>query len=262
MNVPTETELHAYADGRLAPLRAAQVKAWLQENPDDALQVTAWQAQKALLRGAYRPFGQSPVPDRIEEMLFARRRRRWRLPPGPALWTFPRAAAVLCWITAGWIAGFVAHGHLRPAPADGIAMLPRQAAVAHVVYTPEVRHPVEVGAEQEAHLVQWLSKRLGGKLVIPDLQAAGFKLVGGRLLPAQQGPAAQFMYEDRDGKRLTLYVRTNAGHQATAFRFANEGGLAVFYWVDGPFGYAVSGSLERDAMLHIAGIAYPQLGGR
>ena len=38
--------------------------------------------------------------------------------------------------------------------------LARSAAIAHAVYTPEVRHPVEVGAEQEAHLVQWLSKRL------------------------------------------------------------------------------------------------------
>ena len=32
---------------------------------------------------------------------------------------------------------------------------------AHRVYVSEVRHPVEVGADEEAHLVQWLSKRLG-----------------------------------------------------------------------------------------------------
>ena len=34
----------------------------------------------------------------------------------------------------------------------------------------EVAHPVEVGAAQEAHLLQWLSKRLGRKLAAPDLR--------------------------------------------------------------------------------------------
>ena len=36
-----------------------------------------------------------------------------------------------------------------------------RAARAHAVYAPEVRHPVEVDATQQDHLVKWLSKRLG-----------------------------------------------------------------------------------------------------
>ena len=64
-------------------------------------------------------------------------------------------------------------------------------------------------ADQEAHLVAWLSKRLGTQLKIPQLSGLGFNLVGGRLLPGDQGPVAQFMYQDAQGQRLTLYVRTN-----------------------------------------------------
>ena len=45
------------------------------------------------------------------------------------------------------------------------ATLPQRAALAQAVYEPEVLHPVEVGAEQEAHLVKWLSKRLEHKVV-------------------------------------------------------------------------------------------------
>ena len=45
----------------------------------------------------------------------------------------------------------------------------RRAANAHAVYVPEVRHPVEVGADQEAHLVQWLSKRLAVPVRAPAL---------------------------------------------------------------------------------------------
>ncbi len=75
-------------------------------------------------------------------------------------------------------------------------MLARVAAVAHAVYSPEVRHPVEVGADQEAYLVRWLPKRLGANLKVPHLAAQGYPLVGGRLLPGERGPAAQFMYQD------------------------------------------------------------------
>ncbi len=152
---------------------------------------------------------------------------------------YPYAAAVLLMLasgTAGW------HLHERVAgtciPATQIA---RVAAIAHVVYSPEVRHPVQVGADQEEQLVSWLSKRLGASLKIPSLAPQSFALVGGRLLPGERGPAAQFMYQDAKGQRLTLYVRvSNDVHAPTVFRFAQENGVGVFYWLDGRLGYALA----------------------
>ena len=118
----------------------------------------------------------------------------------------------------------------------GTAMAHR-AAVAHAVYSPEVRHPVEVGADQEAHLVAWLSKRLGTQLRAPKLEAVGYSLVGGRLLPGETGPVAHFMYQCNQGTRVTLYVRTDlGGNRETAFRYAREGSVGVFYWVDSKVG--------------------------
>src|SRR5206468_6297614 len=90
---------------------------------------------------------------------------------------------------------------VEPAPT-----LPERAARAYLVYSPEVRHPVEVGAKEQDHLVKWLSKRLGLPLKIPVLASEGFELLGGRLLPGPDGPVAQFMYQDASGRRLTLYV--------------------------------------------------------
>ena len=139
--------------------------------------------------------------------------------------------------------------------------LARNAAIAHAVYTPEVRHPVEVGGEQEAHLVQWLSKRLGTKLQPPALSPLGYQLIGGRLLPGDgDGPVAQFMYEDGKGQRLTLYVaKERAGRQETAFRYTQEKDLSVFYWIDGQLGYALSASLPKQALGKIADVVYAQL---
>ena len=129
-----------------------------------------------------------------------------------------------------------------------------------MVYTPEILHPVEVGAREEAHLVSWLSKRLGAPLHAPQLAGAGYELVGGWLLPGETGPAAQFIYQDVRGNRLTLYVRTAANdNHETAFRYAQESKVGVFYWVDGPFGYALSGELERPQLLRVAEIVYRAL---
>ena len=116
---------------------------------------------------------------------------------------------------------------------------------------------MEVDAGQETHLVQWLSKRLGRQLVVPDLAAAGFRLMGGRLLPAEDGPAAQFMYENGNGERLTLYLRTAVGGE-TAFRYHEEGGIGAFYWSDEGFGYAIAAKADRDLLLRMAELVYRQ----
>ena len=101
---------------------------------------------------------------------------------------------------------------------------------------------------------------------MPDLSSQGYTLVGGRLLPGETGARAQFMFEDAAGERVTLYVGTldarAAGSPAaaeTAFRFASEGPVPSFYWVDQGFGYAIAGKLPRDIMLKLATLAYRDL---
>jgi anti-sigma factor RsiW len=170
-----------------------------------------------------------------------------------------RYAAVAAWFALGGVAGWYLHAYDAAKSADAVAFA-RQAAIAHVVYSPEVRHPVEVGADQEAHLVGWLSKRLGASLKVPQLAAIGYQLVGGRLLPGNQGPVAQFMFQDGNGQRLTLYVRSRASDsKETAFRYAQERGVSVFYWLDGRFGYALSGEIDKTELLRVAKVVYQQL---
>jgi len=119
----------------------------------------------------------------------------------------------------------------------------------------EVAHPVEVDTSREAHLLQWLSKRLGRPLAAPDLAPFGFKLMGGRLLPGSAGAAAQLMYEDTGGRRLTVYVEASRGAQ-TAFRFRQDGETGTFAWIDQGFGFAVTGAVERAELLPIAEAVY------
>lgn len=263
MNPIAETDLHAYVDGQLPPARQAEVAAWLAAHPDDAARVEAWRAQKLALRQRFDAVLDEPIPEslrRLTEAAVDREKRPNWLP----VWSLQRLAAGIAIAVLGGAAGW--FGHATWAPADAMAKavpLPHQAAIAHVVYSPDVRRPVEVGAEQEEQLVKWLTKRLGVPVSVPKLGSVGFELVGGRLLPGNAGPVAQFMYQDAGGQRLTLYVSTEmAGNRETGFRFAREGKINVFYWIDGRFGYALSGGIGKDALARVATAVYDQLDGR
>jgi anti-sigma factor RsiW len=173
--------------------------------------------------------------------------------------TCARAALL---VSVGIAIGLAAPFVRTPAPAVQafMAPLPLRAARAHLVYSPEVRHPVEVEAKDKDHLVKWLSKRLGIDLKVPILANEGFELLGGRLLPGNDGPVAQFMYQEASGKRLTLYVtRPHKGDNVTAFRFAQEGPVSVFYWIDRECGYALSGEVDKPTLARVASAVYKQL---
>jgi anti-sigma factor RsiW len=245
MNEVTEQDLHAYVDRQLDAARRQEVEAHLAADPVAAEKVVAYRRQNETLHALFDPTLDEPIPARLRK-------------PARTTWPVLRYAAMMGWLAVGLVAGWAARGP-GVVPMT-VASLPQQAAIAHVVYSAEVLHPVEVGADQEAHLVKWLSKRLGNEVRPPDLNQAGFQLVGGRLLPGSDGPAAQFMYQDAKGLRLTLYVRTHAPDaRDTAFRYEKSDRVGVFYWVDGPLGYALSGELDRARLLDVAKLVYHQL---
>ena len=252
----TEADLQAYVDDLLPHARRAEIDAYLALRPAETERLQAYCRQNTALRARFDPVLDETVPPRLSRA------------PRTRLWPLQRLAAALLIALAGGATGWVLHG-AAPAGAfspqagpaefksDGLA---QRAAIAHAVYSTEVRHPVEVGAEQEAHLVGWLSKRLGSPVHAPRLGTLGYELIGGRLLPGNSGPVAQFMYQDGGGRRLTLYVSAEqAGNTESGFRFAQEGPVSVFYWIDGRFGYALSAGIAKGELARIATLVYEQL---
>ena len=249
----TEADLQAYTDGHLPAERRSAVEAWLVQHPDELERITAYRRLAHEVREAYASMLEEPVPERLANVAAPRR-------------SLARIAAIVAWLAIGVAIGVPAGWSLRPErtvvqAAPDATLIARRAAVAHATYSPEVRHPVEVGADQEQHLVAWLSKRLGIPLRVPSLDEAGMSLVGGRLLPGENGPVAQFMYQSQNGRRLTLYVRTEASrNQETAFRYARESNVGVFYWIDREVGYAIaSADLSKDELLRLANLVYKKL---
>jgi len=243
----SDNDLQAHVDGRLAPSRAAEVEAWLAERPEEAARIAALRQDRDALRAAYAPIAAEPLPQRLVAAFERRPAPPWR-----------RAAAAALIFVAGGVAGWAGGNYLQPREPERRDVV-RAAIGAHQVFIPEVRHPVEVSASEEAHLVAWLSKKLGHKLKAPDLSAHGFRLVGGRLLSDNGRPAALFMYENPAGLRITIHCVAEPGEGETAFRYREINGIAAFYWIDEKLAYAVIGKLQRDKLLEVARAAYAAL---
>ena len=216
-----------------------------------AAQLDDWDRQDAALQALYAPVADEPLPARLlAPLTAARQARSSAMPP---LW---RLAAAVALVSLGFAAGWGGARLTQPASAPDRA----QAAMSSfATYAVEVLHPVEVGAVDEAHLVQWLSKRLGAPIRPPDLSSQGFRLIGGRLLPGTLSPAALLMFEDDLGRRLALYQTRSEGRESD-LAFAEEPGRRAFWWVEGNLGRALVGDLPRDTLRRLAIAAYHDLG--
>ncbi|MGA8320947.1 MAG: anti-sigma factor [Xanthobacteraceae bacterium] len=243
-----EDELNAYVDGELPAERLGAVEAWLASHPDDAVKVAAWRQQAELIRARYGAAVNEKPPQRLNVERLTRR-RYGALAAG--------IAATLMALLAGGVAGWTARGAMAANPSD-LALFTSDALDAYRLYTVEVRHPVEVPGDQQPHLQDWLSKRVGSQLRPPDLNKLGLKLVGGRLLPGPTGPTAFFMYEGASGERFTLYCGRTSDQQ-TALLYTTGEHNAAYYWVDGNVAYVLSGPAQQDRLHEIAKSAYDQI---
>jgi anti-sigma factor RsiW len=246
----TEDELHAYIDGELPADRRGAVEAWLASHPEDAALVAAWRAQAEMIRARYGATAEEAIPARLRLDALMRNGRRWR------------AAALVATVAAfivGGVAGWMARGASAAAP-DPYQTFTGEALAAHRLYIGEVRHPIEVGAT-ENHLLPWLSRRVGTSLRAPDLTPFDFRLLGGRLLPSASGPAALFMYENGSGERVTLYC-AHLKESPTGLRYTTTDNFAAVHWVEGDYGWVLSGPAEKSRLKAIAKSVYEQLENR
>ena len=245
----TESELQAYHDGRLDPARVPAAKAYLAANPEVEREIETWRANDEALAALLDPYRYGSDDDLVARPAAGR---------GPTRWAGLVAAIVLAFGLGGG-AGYLVRdmGVSTPAfsVADG-AWLDRAARDVFLTYVREVRHPVEVAADERDHLVSWLGNRIERPFTAPGLEPLGFALVGGRLLPIGGRPGAMLMYEDAQGNRATLLLARSGGVRDTAFQFSADDGVNTFRWVDGPLAYTISGFLERGDLETISRAVY------
>jgi len=252
-NTNIADDLHAYADGQLAPERRLAFEQTIARDPALAARVAEIQRQNAWLRGGLDAILHEQLPQQLVDAARPRAPRA-RMPS----W-LTYAAASIAMLIVGVATGWYARDAVLER--DGTpTTFARQAALTHALYAADVNRPVEVWAPEEKRLVAWLTKRLGFPVHAPDLNSVGYALVGGRLVAGNEQPTALFMYENGAKQRLTLQARKQpTGAPESAFRYAVEDGVGVYYWIDDQCAYALSGSLDRAQLMAIGRLVYGQL---
>ncbi|WP_250515924.1 anti-sigma factor [Caballeronia sp. INDeC2] len=261
----SEEDLHAYVDGALSAERREQVERAVELNPALAARVSDYFSLNNMFHERYDRVLNEPIPARLRTL----KKPRWF---SAANWpqVAGMAAALVLGIGIGTNMGrdtvslpgtnASIASNARDVSAEGMEGMARQAAIAHVVYMPAVDRPDDIGKDRDQDFVQYLSNKLGTEVHPPLLTKSGFELMGGRILPGENGPTAQFMYRDAKGERVTLCIsHRKTSTTTTAFKLYQDGPVSVFYWIDGDFGYAVSGGIDRNVMLELAHDVYAQL---
>lgn len=243
----SEEELHAYVDEQLPYDRVCEVQEYLASHPEDASRVAAWRLQATKLHERYDSILREPLNDRFcVDTIVAKSNSAWKKIAAAAVIAFAIGAG------AGWFGRDVSE---LGRDTDAARALASAAIEAHRMYVAEVRHPIEVRAD-EAHLVPWLSKRVGQQLKAPDLGAEGLKLMGGRLLPGPNGPTALFMYQNAGGERVTLITARSPGEGETSFQWRAEDKIGAVAWFERGLAFVVAGPAEQAKLDRVARRVY------
>lgn len=257
MSEITRDQMQAYADGQLDPAERRRLEAALDGRPEIAAEIAQIQRQSDAIRTLYGPVASEPVPNRLDISRLARAGRARRMRLGAAV------AATFAMVAIGMAGGWLLRDRLGDAgPADRLIA---SAVSAHTVFAAEGRHAVEVEGTDSAHLSQWLSSRLETRLAMPDLSASGLSFLGGRLLPAPESPggrAAQLMYQDEGGERLTLYITPAAAPDAPRYQLASLGLDTALYWADDLLTCTITAPYDADRLETIARSVFAQLSPR
>jgi anti-sigma factor RsiW len=240
----SEDDLHAFVDQALDTRRQAEVAAYLESHPEIAARVARYREQADMLRAALAPVAEEPVPLELDlGRMIADRRRRGAM----VQW----AAAAVVLVCIGGLGGWSLRG-ITEAPSAGLPALGLEAADSYAVFASDRAHAVEIAASDRDGLLQWISEQLGRKVAVPDLAAAGYRFMGGRVVATAHGPAALFLYDDGRGGRLAVLSRPMAVDKNAPMAPLAKGAVHGYAWSQDGLGYSLVGEASANALHPIA----------
>ncbi|HEY1944723.1 MAG TPA: anti-sigma factor [Roseiarcus sp.] len=242
----TEDDLNAFVDRRLDPGRQAEVAAYLDAHPEVAKRIEGYARQRDQLRTLLRPIADEPIPPELNVRRLVELQER----PSRSNWWAAAAAAIVLTVFSG-ASGWMLRGMSEP-PLQGVASLGHEAVDNYAVYTPDRLHPVELRAVASNELVDWVSQRLGRRVEIPNLEASGYRFMGGRVVATPHGPAALFMYDNDHGVRLVMLSRPMAVDQGAPMQPVSQGDVSGFSWAAKGMGYSLVGPADSQTLHPIA----------
>jgi anti-sigma factor RsiW len=253
-NAVPEDDLQGYVDGQLDTRRRAAIEAYLATHPGEAARLAAYRAQNIGLHALFDPRPGKPrdddrLPPRMAALagtLDAKLQDLAANAPGSR--RLHHIAASVALLLAAGTAGWIGLEQVAWRD-DSLVTLTRQATE-----TPQQPQPVAEAQGGKRQVVAWLAAQSGdGPATVPDLEALGFRLAGERMVANAGGtPAAQLLYQDETGQRVTLTMRAGGKAGKSSFTFTRDGEAARFVWQDAHMAYSLAGSMAQERLLKIA----------
>jgi anti-sigma factor RsiW len=236
--IGSDSVLVAYIDGELDPATARMVEALLASDPEARRRAAMFRETASLLRAA------------CDEPIYMAQSAAALSPFRRKLRAGRRALAIAASLLAA-VAGFGGGAVWGGRPPSARAELIDEVAGYHMFHSRELRHLVEVPADQEAELKAWMGRHLGRAIDAPDLRAAGLKFAGGRMFVVNDRPVGEFMYTRADGRPIGVCLTRMEGASAPP-RVEQNGGERLASWIAGGYAYVVVGELDDPTAADLA----------
>jgi len=219
-------KLGAYADESLSPEDLAGVENHLRGCPSCAAEALALVQMKRATRAAAASLTLKPEfrmsPDfrqKLEKSIQGSRRPLWK-----SSWMrgLAAAAAALLLIAASF-AVLTGHAYRDQAIAESLDL--------HVA-TLASSNPVDVVSTDRHTVKPWFQGKLPFTFNLPELQDSPYKLLGGKLVYIEHGPAAQLLFEIRKHQISVFLVQNDERlvPAVTAVSATSERGFSVETW--------------------------------
>lgn len=251
-----EEDLNAFIDGELDPSRQDEIRLALADHAETAAYVEALRQQDEALRRLGDATLSEPVPERLRAVV------RNDGPPDPPAGTPPAgpamgglfswkgvsalATAAAAGLAIGWFGKDVAMSE----PATLLGAYTEQAVLSHRLF--ETNREFDIPADDNgAIVIDDTIRPFSTPVRAPTVPIAGLTPVMVRHVEGDSGNAVHIAY--KNGEDWTsLYIRQHTNDTRLPFRFREQGGYSVLYWLDGPLVYALVGSHGEGPLRTIA----------
>ncbi|WP_447792902.1 anti-sigma factor family protein [Pseudomonas farris] len=235
---PSERDLHAYVDHQLSDADRHQMETYLANNAEAAAQVRAWQHDAQQLRAALSGALQQPANPQLDPAMIRQRVKR------QSRRHLASAAVLLIAVSIGGLSGWQAREMTlvrAPLPMTDAMQAYRLIAQQGIL-------PADYKVSDNGDMQSWLDRYFSQAHRLPNLTAAGYKPISGRLLSTEQGPAAMVVYEDQSGHKVSFYVRPPGPKNTLLPRGSrSDGELQAEYWSGAGYNYAMVSPSDTSA---------------
>ncbi|TAK98332.1 MAG: hypothetical protein EPO08_19355 [Rhodospirillaceae bacterium] len=239
----TDEELHAYIDGELSRVRAADITALAQYDRELARKIAAFRADKARLVELYGPVGERPVPAAWLHTIERAQRRSTIWPSRQTIYAIAASLALM-------VVSMATYKIIKPSDEDPTVAQALAARHESLVMT-DAAGTVST-MEAANHVVQDI---LGPTIKTPDLSKLGYTLAAAHAMPERK--AVTIDYRDGQNHVFTVYLSHSPGTER--FDMLKRGATRICVWQDEELSAVMVGEMSAGEMLRLATLAYAGL---